>query len=296
MKKLAVLAISIGLGCLHGQVAGGRIHGQIVGDHGRAVHGEVLAVVQAGAIRINVFPTDGQGAFAFDLPSGPVLLVARADGHVSAEKQVFVRPGPANPAMQFRLSPAGVVSGRVFDANGSPAPYARVSVTYPGETRSWRFEDESGASSADAQGYFTLSAVAQGRPFLLHAEAEDRLPSSTGPLTLRGPQMQGAVLMAGRPGLIVRGKVTDSSGNAVRGAIVNLRVEPDEQEFRREVRESISLARLTNKTVQSGPDGSYTFTAVPGGRITITAEAAGRHAAGEARIAGTPAEIILVLR
>ena len=273
----------------------GRVTGRIVGRGVGPMPGEVLVVMSGGGVRLNSIATDAQGIFTMDLPPGQVLLVARAEGYASEERQLQVRPAPGNAEAVFTLSPAGQLSGRVFDGNGAGVPGAKVWVNYAGEARSWRLADEAGGEAADAFGYFTIPMVAQGRPFVLEAESEEWLPSSSGTLVLRGREMAGVVLLLSRRGTMVRGRVIDGAGNPVTAAAIRLRAIPAPGEFSAEQRASIAFARSMNKTTFSAADGSYAFTGIPAGRVVVTAEAAGRRAAAEADTAlGREVEIVLV--
>jgi hypothetical protein len=256
-----------------------------------------MAIAGGQSVQMNNAVTDDQGVFRMNLPSGPVMLVARADGYVSEERQIVVRAGPGNGEVQFTLSPAGAVSGRVFDETGGGVPGARVWVSYLNDARSWRLAGEAGGEAADAFGYFTIPAVAQNRPFRLHAENDDRLPSSSGTLVLRGEEMAGIVLLLSRRGAAVRGRVVDSSGNSVAGAEVRLRVMPAQSEFSAEQRASPAFARSMNRTAVSSADGSYAFAAVPAGRIVVTAQSGSRRTSAEAAtVSGRETDLALTIR
>jgi len=294
MKRwvLAMLCAAASLCAQTGGSITGRINGEGVGP----LRGEVTVFMGGSAVQISNVMTDDQGVFRIDLPPGQVLLVARAEGYVSEERRLLVRPGTGNGAVQFSLAPAGSVSGRVFDESGAGVPGARVWVTYAGETRAWRLADEAGGEAADAFGHFHIPMVAQGRAFTLHAESEGRLPSSSGTQVLRTKEMAGVVLLLRRRGTTVRGRVVDATGNPVAGADVRLRALPADGEFTAEQRASFAFARSTNKTTVSAADGSYAFVAVPAGRVVVTAQAGARRAAGEATtVAGRDTEIILAL-
>jgi hypothetical protein len=248
-------------------------------------------------VRINTVPGNDRGTFSIDVPVGRATLVARADGYVSEVRELLVRPGAANPTVHFTLAPAGSVSGRVFDETGAGLAGARVWLDYPGKPRAWRFGEETGGEAADAFGYFTLEAVAQGRPFVLHAESDGWLPSSSGPLVLRASEMSGVVLLLSRHGATVRGRVIGPGGQPVIGAKLRLRAVPAQSEFTPEQRASAMFARSTHKTTASGADGSYVFAGVPSGRVVVTAEAGRQRAFAEATAtANQEVEVILALR
>ena len=273
-----------------------RITGRIAS--GRApLRGEVITVVKDGPIRISPIPTDSQGQFTIDIAAGRVLLVAKADGYVSEERELVVRPGTGNPVVQFLLAPAGSVSGHVFNENGVPVRGARVWVDYRGEARRWRLAEESGGDAAGNIGDFTIPAVAQGRPFVLHAEYEGWLMSSSGTLNLHGSELTGVVLILSRHGTNVRGRVVDTTGNPVGGAEVRLRSLAAQDEFTAEQRASFAFARSTNKSRTSAADGSFVFAGVPTGRVVVTVNMGGRRAAGETTTAvGRETDITLTVR
>jgi hypothetical protein len=260
----------------------GHITGRVSVAGGRElVRAEITGVASDGAIRIHHAMTDDQGGFALDVPPGRVLIVARADGYASEQVEVVTQPGRQNANVNFRLSPAGVVSGRVFGPTGGGIARARVWLQYRGEARAWRVADEAGGQEADELGYFTIPVVAQGRPFVLHAESDGWLPSSSGTMILRGQELSGVTLLLSRRGATISGQVLDSSGRPVSGAVIRLRVIPADTEFTAEQRESIALARSINKSVVSSAGGFYTFAGVPRGRVIISAETHSRRVAAE---------------
>jgi hypothetical protein len=240
--------------------------------------------------------TDEQGSFEIDAPVGGVLLVARSEGYVSEQRNVLVRPGRGNVPVHFTLSPSGSVLGRVVDLNGHGVAGARVWLLYRGAERSWSLAEESGGEETDEFGYFTIPVVAQGRPFVLLAENDTWLLSSSGTITLRGRELSGITLLLSRRGSTVSGRVVDSLGQPVPGAEVRLRAIPSDTEFTAEQRMSVAFARTMHKAAVAGPDGFYTFASVPGGRVVVTTDANRRRAAAEATISsGQPATLNLVL-
>lgn len=288
---IAALWLTATLGAQTDARITGRVH-----DGRTALRGEVLAIVNGGSLRIYRVPTDEQGRFTIDLGAGPVLLVAKADGYVSEERQLVVRSGRGNPALEFALQTAGSVSGRVFDENGAGVSGARVWVTYPGEARLWRLGEESGGEMTDSFGYFHLPAVAQGRSFVLHTECEGWLMSSSDNLVMHAREMPGVALMLGRKGTTIRIRVIDSMGNGVEGAEVRLRAIPANSEFTADQRASVAFARMTNKDATSAAGGYYTFAGVPSGEIVVTARAGSRRASrGGTTANGRDTDVTLTL-
>jgi len=274
----------------------GRITGRIT-SKGAGLRGEVIAVASGGGVRITRAAADAQGVFSIPVGAGQVHLLAKADGYASEGRQLVVRPGGQNPSVQFVLSPAGSVSGRVYDLSGAGVAGARVWAAYRGEARRWQLSEEAGGEPTDSLGDFTIPAVAQGKPFVLHVEREGWLMSSSGTLVLNGPEMKGAVLLLGRRGTTVRGRVLDAGGLAVSGARVRLRCRPEKDEFTQEQRATVAFSLNTNRTALSAADGSYAFAGVPAGQVVATVNARGRRAASEATVAaGREMVINLTLR
>jgi hypothetical protein len=274
-----------------------RITGRITAAGG-PLRGEVIAVAGGGAVRISRAATDADGRFSISAAAGQVHLTAKADGYVSEERQVVVGVGGQNAAaLHFVLAPAGSILGRVYDETGAGVAGARVWVSYRGEARRWRLAEEAGGEEADNFGYFTIPVVAQGKPFVLHAEREGWLMSSSGTLVVRAQEMNGVVLLLGRRGTIVRGRVFNDAGRPVAGAEVRLRCQPAKGEFTEEQRASIAFARSTNRTARSGADGTFVFTGVPAGQVVVTAGAGARRVASEVTtIAGRDTDLTLTVR
>jgi hypothetical protein len=283
VKRLAGIVLAA-CAALSAQTVG-RVTGRVVAQgEGRGLRAEITAVAVGGAIRMNHAATDEQGAYAIEAPAGRVLIMARADGYASEEAEVAVSPGGRSPAVNFQLLPAGEVSGRAIGPDGSGIANARVWLEYRGRARGWRPGEETGGEPADAFGYFTIPVVAQGRPFVLHAEGDGWLLSSSGTMTLRGQELRGVTLLLARRGGSVSGRVVDSSGQPVANAAVHLRAMPVETEFTAAQRASVALTRKLNRTAIAGADGSYIFRAVPDGRVILRTEARGRQAAAEAEL------------
>ena len=221
-------------------------------------------------IQFNVSRSDEGGTFSFDLPPGTMTLIARADGYVSEQREMVVPAGVASPPVHFKLSPAGSVSGTVIDGSGTPVPGARVWLSYRGEVGGWRRGEELGGDETDRLGHFTIPVVAQNRPFLLHAESEGWLLSSSGSLQLLGHELTGVILLLSRRGIVVSGRVLNATGQPVPGASVRLRATPEDGEFSKEQRAAFAYARSTHKVTATATDGSYTLTGVPVGRLVIT--------------------------
>ena len=276
----------------------GLITGRVVAEGSQQSLAAAITVVTTGpGVRLKSVTTDERGAFTIEAPLGQALIVARADGYASEQRELLVHPNRANPNLNFSLARAGSLSGRVVDQTGTGVAGARVWIHYRGDARVWRFAEETGGEQADAFGNFTIPIVAQGRPFVLHAESEGWLLSSSQTMTIRSPELNGVLLLLSRRGAIVSGRVLDSAGRPVSAAQVHLRAIPDDSEFTVDQRDSLAFSRSMNRMAVSREDGSYSFEGVPGGRIVVTANAQNRRATSETdSVAGRQTTIDLSLR
>jgi protocatechuate 3,4-dioxygenase beta subunit len=294
MKRPLIMMLFLAA-LLHAQ-SPGHVTGRVTGQRGQPVRAEISVIAAGAGIRMSTSFTDDRGGFAIDVPTGNVVLLARADGYVSEQQNIGVRPGRGNVPVHFSLSQSGSVLGQVIDTNGSPVAGARVWLVYRGEARSWRLGEESGDEPTDAYGNFTVPVVAQDRPFMLLAESDEYLLSSSGTMILRGKEMPGVLLLLSRRGTTISGRVVDSFRQPVSGAEVQLRSDPADTEFTTEQRNSLAFARKMHKKIVSGPDGLYAFTGVPSGRVVVSASERGRRGAAEATTSdGQPLTIDLVL-
>ena len=276
----------------------GLINGRVVAEGGQQSLAAAITVVTTGpGVRLQSGTTDERGVFKIEAPIGDALIVARADGYASEQRALLVRAGESNPNVNFSLARAGSLSGRVVDQTGAAVPGARVWVHYRGDGRGWRVAEETGGEPADAFGNFAVPIVAQGRPFVLHAESEGWLLSSSQTMTIRNSELNGVLLLLSRRGATVSGRVLDSAGRPFSGAHVHLRAIPADNELTADQRDSLAFSRSMNRMAVSREDGSYSFEGVPGGRVIVTANAENRRAASEMdTVAGTQTTIDLSLR
>ena len=271
MRKLMLLAMCASVA--HGQ-SGGIVAGRVVAEGGgQPLHASVMVVAQGAGVRMNSVRADDQGAFAIEAPVGRAVIVAQADGYASEQVQVMVHPGRGNANVSFLLKAAGSVSGRVVDAAGNGVAGARVWLQYRGEVNFWRSGDEVGGDETDASGFFRVPVVAQGKPFVLHAEADGWLLSSSQTMSLRTPALTEVLLLLSRRGTTISGRVLDAGGRPVLNAEVQLRATPADHVFSTEQKQSIAFARAMNRVTRTAVDGSYVFRGVPAGRVVVAAHA-----------------------
>jgi hypothetical protein len=149
----------------------------------------------------------------------------------------------------------------------------------------WRSSDEAGGDETDASGFFRIPVVAQGKPFVLHAEADGWLLSSSQTMFLRSAALPEVLLLLSRRGTTVSGRVVDAGGRPVANAEVQLRATPADYVFSAEQRQSIAFARSMIRSTRSLEDGSYVFRGVPAGRVVLAAHA--RELRGDSEVEAT---------
>lgn len=250
--------------------------GRITSVDGIPLAGYVQVIGEAGHVRVQHYATDSRGAFSLDIPGiSKLLVVARADGYISAEREVTVGPAQPRLRLDFALFPAGGVSGRVVDETGRPVPAAEIYVRHPGEVRRFAYDQETGGVRSDDFGYFTLPFVARGRSFVIDTAAEGRLPASSQELYFTQPVLEGLLVSVGPVGQRVRVNVLAGDGRPLSGALVRLRARSDAEEYSAEQRRSRVFLRMANRMASTGPDGSVQFTGVPAGGVTLVASRPG---------------------
>jgi hypothetical protein len=138
--------------------------------------------------------TDATGHFAIDeIEPGRYNLrvehtgyVSRSYGESSAESRgavLTLAPGRRMQDLLFRMSPWGVISGRISDENGDPIPNVSVqAMRYAVDQGKRRLEGTSGAQTNDL-GEFRVYGLEKGHYFVsahIREEWEPSLPTSSG--------------------------------------------------------------------------------------------------------------------
>lgn len=104
-----------------------KLSGRIRSAGPAALAGHVEVTSGTGHVRTESYWTDSEGRFSIEAPAQPrLVVVARAEGHISAEREVAPATGEAEIRLEFTLRASGSVSGRVTDDSGRPVAGALV--------------------------------------------------------------------------------------------------------------------------------------------------------------------------
>lgn len=109
-----------------------------------------------------------------DLPSGPAVVMASAEGYAPTWSQVTIEAKDLSTA-QLRLKLEAFASGTVVNASGSAVPGAYVSVVYTDEAGAYGMLESQvgGVPWSDAEGRFGLMGLIPDVPITFQAESDD---------------------------------------------------------------------------------------------------------------------------
>jgi large repetitive protein len=232
----------------------GRIFGTVSDAQGKALSGATVELIrrEGGAEPLATAAADANGEFSFDKLAGMGYSVrARAAGFVPRTERAV----KLDDAVQIRLSPGGVLLGRVLSADdGKGIAGASVTGMAPlGDSSRWEETIETGADGAyrfeaapeqkiqlqvKASGYQTANVKDVEAP--VGKETTKNIPLSTG--------------------LTVHGRVVDATSKApIAGA---------------KIRYGMGFI-VDSSESESSANGEFTITGMPSGRQMLMAEAAG---------------------
>ena len=225
------------------------VSGVVIDGTGKGVSG---AVVQSGEIEVR---TDDEGAFRFlDLEPGELSISAQAEGYV-------VKGPPGRPlwtgelkakhplaGLKLVLHQASVASGNVVA--GRTAVSAHLTVLYR-DDGDGEYSIEAGSSDSKTGG-FSISGLAPGQIRLL-VEADGYAFAESEEFLLSDGETLNEIVIDLSPGGVVMGVVSDPTGTPLSGAELVLQG-----------------AGRARRIVSQG-DGSFNFSAVPVGEVSIRA-------------------------
>ena len=241
--------------------------------------------------------TDGKFAMK-DVPPGSYRLHVMRNGFVMSEygsrgpmrsgTTLKLEPAQKMTAVDFKLTPHGIVSGRIVDEDGEPLSWVQVSMVRYRFANGRKQLVPMGGSSTNDLGEFRIFGIAPGRYFLSAAYnnrmmwdgTQDRsaagapeqaylptyFPGSTDPSGasafdigpgqhISGIDMRLSKMRSTR----VRGRVVNMTGVRQQGIMVNLAPKDS------------GMYSLANRAMAQGPQGRFEFRGVAPGSYVLTA-------------------------
>ena len=270
----------------------GRIGGQVMSatDGSPLADARVTLITPATGEQAEAI-TGANGRFAFvELPAGEYRIVASTVGYASrdfsAPRSLLLGPplplegGQQRDDVDFRLAPAGGLSGRVIDERGEPVASIEVEAIRPllqgGQVLGMFASDYT-----DDEGVFHLTGLPEGDYFVRVATTVDDALEDSGGVPARFPTYYPGTQRAadadlvhvdpGRPApivllaqqprpLTVSGRlVPDLESELLAGTVTMIPYVSGE----------IGLGATFGSQTRLNPDGSYTFNAVPPGDYIV---------------------------
>ena len=136
------------------------------------------------------------GVFRFgDVPPGPAVVLARADGFAPYFGELTIEAGKPGD-VRIELLPEATMSGVVLDGNGCPAPDARVHIGYRrGLPGAGAFSALTrGRTVTRSDGVFTIGGLVPSTPISLQAQRGGRLSDIVTVTVEPGKEHSGLVL------------------------------------------------------------------------------------------------------
>ena len=268
--------------------------------------------VGGGVAQMAAQTTDATGAFAFEqVPPGSYAISVHRNGFVPydgfrrgvSQQQgpaaINVAAGQATTGITIRLSPQGVIAGRVIDEDGDPMQFTSVQVLRERWVNGRRQLLPQNADSSDDRGEFRLSGLMPGKYFLMatvHRPSElvsGRAPSKDGdqtyaalyfpgtpdatqavPIQVQGGQEVRADFQLRKVTTYrIRGKVLDEAGKPLMHAAVMA------------LPYGGGFFGVRAMGVSRGNDGTFEIISVQPGAYTLTVNRGGEEDRGQ-RMAG----------
>jgi hypothetical protein len=127
--------------------------------------------------------SDGDGRFQFQgIPAGQIALNAQKPGYfgdqeIRGQGQLVIEVGPKSGSVVLKLTPEGVIAGKVTTATGTPLEHVPLSLTYLNVREGRRHYDSKGTAITAEDGRYRFANLLQGT-YYLSAEPFTPLPET----------------------------------------------------------------------------------------------------------------------
>ena len=159
---------------------------QVRGE-GYAVSGMVLdaatgepirkALVQLQSTQPRTTFTDGDGRFQFEgIPAGQVSLAAQKPGYFGEQERQF-EVGPKSDSVVLKLTPEGVIAGRVVTSTGVPLEHVSLSLTHLNVRGGRRHWDSKGVANTSDDGRYRFANLLPGTYYVSAAPTSAQVES-----------------------------------------------------------------------------------------------------------------------
>ncbi len=142
-----------------------------------SVTGEPIrkALVQLYGAQQRATFSDGDGHFQFDeVPANPVTLAAQKPGYfgdqeIRRQGQLPIDAGPKSNSIVLKLTPEGVIAGKVTTTTGVPLEHVPLSLTYLNVREGRRHWDSKGIAITSEDGRYRFANLLPGTYYLATA-------------------------------------------------------------------------------------------------------------------------------
>lgn len=282
-----------------------RVEGQVISQAGEPLRKATLRLWPAGPPRPNVVPyadtTDSAGKFVFEaVAPGRYSLSAQRTGYLGQPTPVMLTlaAGQVTKDITFKLTPQGVISGRVIDADGDPIPGLQVWTLRFSRAGGQRTLSRNANGSTDDQGSFRIAGLAPGSYYLLAEDMQSRTNFETlQPARARNrvinvdtyypnaPDAANATLVEVAAGSELRGIEIQMRRDAVfsiRGTIVDSAEKPIVASINSRSANDPEIG-LGNADTNSSPDGKFELRNLRPGAYIISADSNNQAAPARVR-------------
>ncbi|MFT4649668.1 MAG: protocatechuate 3,4-dioxygenase beta subunit [Glaciecola sp.] len=195
--------------------------GMVVDMEGNGIKGarvEAFSMTNRASRTQTKVVTDAEGNYMFeDVPGGNYTLRASAKGYKTATKP---RINAGEMGVTIQLASLPTVTGQVFDDKGQPVLNFSINLRQPMRgTDLTMFVPKTKTRQKSADGTYKITVPMAG-DYLVEAQAGSFAPSLSGSFSIIDGQNLTGINVTLKGGGIIKGRVVDSSGNPVAGAVI----------------------------------------------------------------------------